>query len=198
MSLANVTSKSYTSPFDLADIFEDISSATTKGIVTYLINSVDSLRYPEEIWLDGKHVLHLMYILPVQANSLNTFEVYMKAERGQIVIPKGGAWLYASGAGLVGESGFSGNIDVSDKAADFNLVEIGMDEPTETVSASANVPVVVPTSDVASAFNLVEINIENANDDVIVKNVGQSEPYITEDDDNYITEDGDFYYTEGV
>ena len=33
MSLANVTSKSYTSPFDLADIFEDISSATTKGIV---------------------------------------------------------------------------------------------------------------------------------------------------------------------
>ena len=198
MSLANVTSKSYTSPFDLADIFEDISSATTKGIVTYMINSVDSLRYPEEIWLDGKHVLHLMYILPVQANSLNTFEVYMKAERGQIVIPKGGAWLYASGAGLVGESGFSGNIDVSDKAADFNLVEIGMDEPTETVSASALAPVSVPTSDVASAFNLVEINIESANDDVIVKNVGQSEPYITEDDDNYITEDGDFYYTEGV
>lgn len=198
MSLANVTSKSYTSPFDLADIFEDISSATTKGIVTYMINSVDSLRYPEEIWLDGKHVLHLMYILPVQANSLNTFEVYMKAERGQIVIPKGGAWLYASGAGLVGESGFSGNIDVSDKAADFNLVEIGMDEPTETVSASAFAPVSVPTSDVASAFNLVEINIENANEDVIVKNVGQSESYITEDDDYYITENGDFLYTEGV
>jgi hypothetical protein len=197
-TLANVTSKSYTSPFDLEDIFGDISAATTKGIITYLINSVDSLRYPEEIWLDGKHVLHLMYILPVQANSLNTFEVYMKAERGEIFIPRGGAWLYASGAGLVGESGFSGNIDVSDKAADFNLVEIGMDEPTETVSASAFAPVVVPASDVASAFNLVEINIENANDDVIVKNVGQSEPYITEDDNNYITEDGDFYYTEGV
>lgn len=197
-TLANVTSKSYTSPVDLEDIFADVSAATTKGIITYKINSVADARTPEEIWLDGEHVLHLMYILPVQANSLNTFEVYMKAERGQIVIPKGGAWLYASGAGLVGESGFSGNIDVSDKAADFNLVEIGMDEPTETVSASANVPVSVQTSDVASAFNLVEINIENANDDVIVKNVGQSEPYITEDDDYYITENGDFLYTEGV
>ena len=197
-TLANVTSKSYTSPIDLEDIFADVSAATTKGIITYLINSVDSVRYPEEIWLDGKHVLHLMYILPVTANSLNTFDVYMTAERGEIYIPKGGAWLYASGAGLVGENGFSGDVDVSDVATDFNLVEITFASATENVTATPSTPVGVVGSDVAPSFNLVEISMANATDVMKVKLVGESKVLLAENDDNLIAENGDFYYTEGV
>ena len=197
-TLANVTSKSYTSPIDLQDIFADVSAATTKGIITYKINSVTDARTPEEIWLDGEHVLHLMYILPVTANSLNTFEVFMKAERGEIYIPKSGAWLYASGAGLVGQSGFSGEIDVDDIATDFNLIEIPFATPTEAVTTTKPTNKSAIPSDSAPMFNLAEISFASASDHALVKIVGNSEPYITEDDDNYITEDGDFYYTEGV
>ena len=197
-TLANVTSKSYTSSVDLEDIFADVSAATTKGSIKYLINSVDSLRYPEEIWLDGEHVLHLMYILPVTANSLNTFEVYMKAERGEIYIPQGGAWLYASGAGLVGENGANGDIDVSDTVTDFNLIELTFETVTDAVITSKPAIETATSSDSAPMFNLAEISIANATETALVKIAGHSEPYITEDDDNYITEDGDFYYTEGV
>lgn len=197
-TLANVTNKTYTSPIDLEDIFADVSAATTKGIITYKINSVDDARTPEEIWLDGEHVLHLMYILPVMANSLNTFDVYMKAERGEIYIPQGGAWLYASGAGLVGENGFSGDVDVSDVATDFNLVEITFASATENVTATPSTPVGVVGSDVAPSFNLVEISMANATDVMNVKLIGESKVLLAENDDNLIAENGDFYYTEGV
>ena len=196
-TLANVTSKSYTSPFDLTDIFADVSAATTKGIVSYLINSEDSLRYPEEIWLDGKHVLHLMYILPVTANSLNTFEVYMKAERGQITIPKGGAWLYASGSGLIGESAWGGVIDVSDVATDFNLVEISFTSSTDVVTATVSVPVSISLSDVANDFNIIEMTFGNSTESLLVTLSGTSKALLVENGDNFISESGQYFYTEG-
>ncbi len=106
----------------------------TKGIVTYLIDSTDTEFYPTETWIDGKHVLHLMYILPLQANDMQQFEVYMQSVGGSIEIPRGGVWLYASGAGLVGDGKWDGTILVTDVALDWDIIEIGFDGASDSVS----------------------------------------------------------------
>lgn len=106
----------------------------TQGIVTYLIDSTDTEFYPTETWIDGKHVLHLMYILPLQANDMQQFEVYMQSVGGSIEIPRGGVWLYASGAGLVGDGKWDGTILVTDVALDWDIIEIGFDGASDSVS----------------------------------------------------------------
>lgn len=106
----------------------------TQGIVTYLIDSTDTEFYPTETWIDGKHVLHLMYILPLQANEMQQFEVYMQSVGGSIEIPRGGVWLYASGAGLVGDGKWDGTILVTDVALDWDIIEIGFDGASDSVS----------------------------------------------------------------
>lgn len=106
----------------------------TQGIVTYLIDSTDTEFYPTETWIDGKHVLHLMYILPLQANDMQQFEVYMQSVGGSIEIPRGGVWLYASGAGLVGDGKWDGTILVTDVALDWDIIEIGFEGASDSVS----------------------------------------------------------------
>lgn len=113
---------------------EAVSEDYTQGIVTYLVDSTDAERYPTETWIDGNHVLHLMYILPLQANDSQQFEVYMKAVGGKITIPRGGLWMYASGAGLVGDGKWDGTILVTDVALDWDIIPIGFDGASDSVS----------------------------------------------------------------
>jgi len=113
---------------------EAISDDYTQGLVTYLIDSTDTEFYPTETWIDGKHVLHLMYILPLQANELQTFEVYMQALGGSIEIPRGGVWLYASGAGLVGDGKWDGNIELLDYTEEWTFSAYTFEDATETLT----------------------------------------------------------------
>lgn len=106
----------------------------TQGIVTYLIDSTDTEFYPTETWIDGKHVLHLMYILPLQANDMQQFEVYMQSVGGSIEIPRGGVWLYASGAGLVGDGKWDGNITLLDYTEEWAYSEYTFEDASDSVS----------------------------------------------------------------
>lgn len=110
----------------------------TQGIVTYLIDSTDTEFYPTETWIDGNHVLHLMYILPLQANDSQQFEVYMRAVGGTITIPRGGLWMYASGAGLVGDGRWDGNITLLDYTEEWAYSEYTFEDAEENVSVLLN------------------------------------------------------------
>ena len=113
---------------------EAISEDFTQGIVTYLIDSTDTEFYPTETWIDGKHVLHLMYILPLQANESQWFEVYMQAAGGSIEIPRGGVWMYASGAGLVGDGKWDGNITIIDYTEEWTFSEYTFEDATDSIT----------------------------------------------------------------
>lgn len=110
----------------------------TQGIVTYLIDSTDTEFYPTETWIDGKHVLHLMYILPLQANDMQQFEVYMQSVGGSIEIPRGGVWLFASGAGLVGDGKWDGNIELLDYTEEWTFSAYTFEDAEENVSVLLN------------------------------------------------------------
>lgn len=113
---------------------EAVSEDYTQGIVTYLIDSTDTEFYPTETWIDGKHVLHLMYILPLQANDIQQFEVYMQSVGGSIEIPRGGVWLFASGAGLVGDGKWDGNVELLDYTEEWTFSAYTFEDAEDNVS----------------------------------------------------------------
>lgn len=169
----------------------------TQGIVSYLINSEDAQIYPKETWIDGNHVLHLMYILPLESNSLQIFEVYLQSLGGTISIDRGGVWLYASGAGLVGDGRWDGTITCQDNATAWTLVDTSFKNANDSVTANVQVPVGGNLQDSTSGWTLVGVTFSETTDSVFVVTHAQSFPIITEEEEALITEDGIRFYTEG-
>ena len=169
----------------------------TQGIVSYLINSEDAQFYPKETWIDGNHVLHLMYILPLEANSMQIFEVYLQSLGGTISIDRGGVWLYASGAGLVGDGRWDGTITCQDNVADFTLLVMGFENASDSVTVETQVPIGGSYTENVADFTLVAMTFEEVDDEIAIRFRSQSEAMITEIEEPLMTEEGDRFYTEG-
>lgn len=194
-SVANTPSAEFE---DFADIWEAISETAVKGIVTYLINSEEDELHPTETWIDGDHVLHLMYILPLEANSVNIFEVYMRSIGGTITIEQGGVWFYASGSGLVGDGKWDGKVNIQAAAADWQMIEIAYFAPaTESLTIAPQVPTGGTFSDTAAAWNLGSLTFAALNDSASVVLHSDSVPIYTEEGESLTDENSEGFYTEG-
>jgi len=179
-----------------SDIFSLVSSKTTKGIVRYLVNSEEAAFKPVEQWLDGNHVLHLMYVLGLYQGITFTFEVYMKAQGGTIEIPRGGLWFYGSGRGLVGDGKWDGNIEIQEDAEDWNLIELTFEPAVDSVRVDTQTPTSIVVSDTVTDFALLELTFENADDLVFVNLYVGKFDLITEAGEAFTTEDGIALVTE--
>lgn len=178
------------------DIFRLVSRSETKGIVRYLINGQESPLKPMEQWTDGNHVLHLMYVLPLEQGVAAQFDVYMKAEDGTIEIPMGGVWFYGSGRGLVGDGKWDGVIEVEEPAAEWSMVEIGFTNSGDAVSVGMDEPIAVTITDNAAEWAMVEINYAGAGEYLTISMHVEKFGRITEDGNRRITEDGSYRCTE--
>lgn len=184
-----------TLPF--SNIWQDIADTVTQGIVTYLVNSEEADLHPTESWIDGNHVLHLMYILGIFQGITTNFDVYMKATGGSITIQRGGVWLYAQGVGLVGDGKWDGTLRLEDETADWNLIELTFESASDSVTVNTQTPTTITLTDNASEWNLIELTFENASDTVYINMYTETYQVITEDGLDVITEDGLTLYTEG-
>ena len=181
----------------LEDIWEGIRDAATKGEVTYMIDAtLDEVHQPVESWIDGKHVLHLMYVLTMAAGIPTKFRAYLKAVNGEITIPVGGVWFFASGTGLVGEGKWNGAIEINETVADFALVCVTFDSIQESISIEPQVPTAIVVQDNAAEFNLINVVMENTGDSVIINMYAHKFGLITESEETFITESGDVLVTE--
>lgn len=176
---------------------EAVSEDYTQGIISYLINSEDAQFYPTETWFDGKHVLHLMYILPVEANTIQIFSVYLESIGGNIKIERNGIWLYASGAGLVGDGKWDGSVSVHDEAEPFVIAHIRFADADDSVVVNLISPISASGSDVATAWSLADMQFESVADSVIIVSHSDSVMFVTENEESLLTEDGFVFYTEG-
>lgn len=181
----------------MEDIWQGIADTAVIGEVSYLVNAVEEELHPTETWIDGDHVLHLMYIVPIAAGVITTFEAFMKASGGTITIPRGHVWLYAQGVGLVGDDRFGGIIELEDETEDWALIEIGFGGAGESVSVNTQTPVGINLADVSADWQLVEIGFQSVGDNVDVSLHLYSFNMITEDGDYLTTEDGIAFITEG-
>ena len=182
---------------NLASIWQGITDAATKAEVTYLIDSEEANLHPIESYIDGRHVLHLMYILGLKQGIQTYFDILMRATGGTIKIARGGLWYYALGVGLVGDGKWDGTIKITEEAADFDLTLLGFDAAAETVTVSRPAPEVIPITQTAADFDLIQLTFETAAETITVTFHNDMEPRTTEDGEERITEDGEALYTEG-
>ena len=172
------------------DIFRLVSDSTTKATIRYLINSEEATLKPKERWIDGNHVLHLMYVQPLEAGVPIQFEAYMEVEDGTVTIPAGGVWFYGGGRGLVGDGKWNGLLEFQDEAAAYDLVEITFSNITESLSIDLLTPNAITVSDSAAELALLDLTFDSATDAVIINMYVQKYDLITEAAEPFVTEDG--------
>lgn len=199
-SLANTPTAKYaldSNKVVLSDIWDGIKNTAVKGEITYIVNSVEDELHPIESWIDGNHVLHLMYILGLTQGIVAYFDAYMRAIGGSIHIDRGGVWTYALGVGLVGDGKWDGTIEIEEVAEEFSLIEIILDGNGEVISIDTQVPSGVPVSDVADDFSIPEVTVETIGEVITFTFHQYSVPLLVESGEYLISEGGDVFYTEG-
>lgn len=171
----------------------DVSADATIVQCKYLIDGDEMVLHPEESYIDGKHVLHLMYILPLSENVTTYFRLYMKAVDGTIKIDRGGAWLYASGYGIVGDGTWDGTFDLEDETHEYEIVEVGFADASDTVAIVTQTPVGGSVSDTVQGYIISEVDFaDDVTDTVRITMRNTAFERCTEDEsDNRIIEDVD-------
>lgn len=146
------SSKSTTSIFQ-AEILCDVESApdtdTVIANVKYILNGNELLYKPVETWIDGDHLLHLLYFFPIDSAQINNLSVRMNAEGGTITIPAASIQACIYGQGLAASDKWDGYIEAED-----NIVEVGfgtagqsVDEITGEVTTNLQTPIVLEFSE---------------------------------------------------
>lgn len=127
------SSKSTTSIFQ-AEILCDVQSGeeteTVIANVKYILNGNELLYKPVETWIDGDHLLHLLYFFPIDSAQINNLSVRMNAEGGTITIPAASIQACIYGQGLAASDKWDGYIEAED-----NIVEVGFGTAGQSVDA---------------------------------------------------------------
>lgn len=132
----------------------------------YMVNGDIITLKPKETYVDGFHVLHLMYILPMVANTTTYFVLRLSAENGSIEIDRQGIWLFASGLGLVGDGTWDGTFDFYEEATRYDITEQQFKTDGESVVVAVVAILQVVGSDTATEWNISESTMESASDSI--------------------------------
>lgn len=106
-----------------AEILLDIDTQTTAiGKITYEINSAEVTNYyPTETWIDGKHVLRLLYFITITSARTFKFVVKLNMSGGSASIPIENIKAAIHGQGLLEVGDWDGNIEVEESLNVINL-----------------------------------------------------------------------------
>lgn len=112
--------------------------------VHYKLNNEDIDYIPEETWLEGKHILSLLYKMKIDYSKQYQWEVYLEAVGGDIEIKAGESNGIISGIGLVASDKWTGYLDFTERITRIALDDIEVKPFTDT---TFNVSAQVPTGD---------------------------------------------------
>lgn len=94
------------------------------GTIEYTLNEVTIIGYnPTETWKNGKHILSLMYMLMIDANSINRWLVKLSIAGGSVAIAQGGIRAVIYGQGLVGTVEWDGFITLEEKLTQITVLD---------------------------------------------------------------------------
>ena len=179
---------------------QTVADADITGIIaTYVLDGTEQDLHPQETYIDGHHVLHLMYILPMVTNEITYFYIWLTAVDGSYTIEREGVWAYASGVGLVGDDVWDGIIDCNDIyepiTVDVNMTVVAC---SDELSVALQTPIGVSRFDSVHDVEIPEIALAGTwLDSVTIIGDFGSRAIITESGAyNIAIEDGDALYTE--
>lgn len=118
-----------------------VSGNQTIGVVKYKLNNVDISYYqPTETWIDGKHILHLLYVIPVSEANLYKFVANLTASGGDIEIKAGGIQAVITGQGLALSNAWDGFIDIEESIPRFRFTSMRLRGFSSSVSVAKQTP----------------------------------------------------------
>lgn len=123
-------------------LLEADTDATAIGKIIYELNNSELTNYyPTETWIDGKHILHLLYYLKLQSARGYRFIVKLNMLGGNVTILKEQMQASIHGQGLMEVEDWDGYIDVYDTLSEIQLVTpTVVDNITEDVQVEVSVP----------------------------------------------------------
>lgn len=142
------------------------TEADVIGSIEYTLNEVTIIGYnPTETWKNGKHILSLMYMLMIDANSINRWLVKLSIAGGSVSIAQGGIRAVIYGQGLVGTVEWDGFITLEEK-----LTQIALKDAIE-VSKALTCTVIAGMIDVERNVVEEQLQIVKLQDTVTVGNL---------------------------
>lgn len=152
-----------------AEILLETSVDDVTGRITYYTNGAEVTTYhPEEKWIDGKHVLHLMWHIRIGEAQLTRFVATITAGGGSITIPPRGVQAVVSGQGLAAIGEFDGFIDVEDKIGRLSFTSLQMRPFSPNVTANLQIPEKPSGAETFGAFNLGGLTLQGFTEMVLV------------------------------
>lgn len=139
--------------------------------IHYINNGSEIQTYhPKETYNDGNHIISLMYIIPVDNNIINQWEVRLDIDGGDITIPAENIKATIYGQGLAASDEWDGIIDISDNIRLINFTNIdAINTISEHVSREIKQPSTTIMNDNISTINLTNIQVEEFSDDISVE-----------------------------
>jgi len=115
------------------------------GRIKYVFNDVELEYMPMETWLDGDHVMHLLYFFPIEEGIINRLSVRMKCEHGTLSIGRYEIHAAVSGQGLAATSSWDGYIEVEDEFEEIQIATspVVVDDYEESITIGTNLPSVL-------------------------------------------------------
>ena len=152
-----------------AEILLETSVDDVTGRITYYTNGAEVTTYhPEEKWIDGKHVLHLMWHIRIGEAQLTRFVATITAGGGSITIPPRGVQAVVSGQGLAAIGDFDGFIDIEEKIGRLSFTSLQMRPFTSNVTANLQIPERPSGAETFGAFNLGGLTLQGFTDALFV------------------------------
>lgn len=125
---------------------EDIESVV--GNIKYLWNDTEMDYHPAETWIDGEHLLHLMYLIPIQEAATNRLKVRLNCDGGVIEIGRADINAYIAGQGLVATSTWDGWIECEDNITEIEVIALTeVDAYTDELTLNLVAPIVIEITD---------------------------------------------------
>lgn len=111
------------------------------GTVTYYLDSAEvTTRHPIETWVDGKHIMHLLYHINIQEARSTRFVVTLNADGGDIYIPVDGIEAVIHGQGLAAVGEWDGYLDFSETIGQIPLTSIEVEPFNDNVTLWQDIP----------------------------------------------------------
>lgn len=140
------------------------------GTVTYYINGDEVLtRHPIETWVDGEHILHLMYHINIGDAQLCRFVATLTANGGDITIPIDGIEAVVSGQGLAAVGEWDGYLDLEDIVDELVISSMTIERDIEEeVSISQDVPYRLTLIDTVNDMTIQGMTLEGFTEELVI------------------------------
>jgi len=140
------------------------------GTIKYYINDAQVTDYiPKETWVDGKHILHLLYFMEIQGARTIRFEVTLNMAGGSLTIQQHGMQASIRGQGLLSSNEWDGYLYFRDTISEIPYKSATLEHNfTDAISTILDAPTEESLEDTIGEIQLRRIRVEKPIDTLLI------------------------------